>query len=65
MRSGLVDARIATSVEAQTVIEAWRKDFNDERPHKAHGLLTPSEFAAQHTAMLNKLSLEERQSALA
>ena len=32
-------------LEAQVLIEDWRIDYNDNRPHSAHGDLTPSEFA--------------------
>lgn len=32
-------------LEAQVLIEDWRIDYNDRRPHSAHGDLTPSEFA--------------------
>lgn len=32
---------------AQAVIEQWRHDYNDQRPHDALGRLTPSEFARQ------------------
>jgi putative transposase len=32
-------------LEAQVLIEDWRIDYNDHRPHTAHGDLTPSEFA--------------------
>ena len=32
---------------AQTVINAWRDDYNHRRPHGALGHLTPSEYAAQ------------------
>lgn len=32
-------------VDAQTTIEAWRKDYNDTRPHSSLGDLTPTEFA--------------------
>lgn len=28
---------------AQRLIEAWRRDYNDHRPHGALGHLTPSE----------------------
>lgn len=31
--------------EAQIVIEKWRKEYNDERPHGSLGGLTPSQFA--------------------
>lgn len=32
---------------AQELIEAWRRDYNEHRPHGALGKLTPSEYAAQ------------------
>ena len=32
-------------LEAQVLIEGWRIDYNENRPHSAHGDLTPNEFA--------------------
>jgi putative transposase len=32
---------------AQELIEGWRRDYNDRRPHGALGHLTPSEYATQ------------------
>ena len=32
-------------LEAQVLIEDWRCDYNENRPHTAHGELTPTEFA--------------------
>ncbi len=32
---------------AQAVIEAWRVDYNQQRPHSSLGHLTPSEFATR------------------
>lgn len=32
--------------EAQAIIEDWRVDYNDRRPHSSLGYRTPSEFAA-------------------
>ena len=61
----LNDNQFLTLAEAQTIIEAWRRDYNDERPHSSLDGLTPSEFAARHTTMLNKLTLEKRQLELA
>ena len=36
----------STLAEARTIIEAWRQDYNQPRPHSSLGALTPSEFAA-------------------
>lgn len=36
-------------LEAQVLIEDWRIDYNEHRPHSAHGDLTPSEFAQAWT----------------
>jgi len=35
--------------EARVIIEDWRIDYNWQRPHTAHGDLTPSEFATNWT----------------
>jgi putative transposase len=62
----LNENRFLTLIEAQTIIEAWRNDFNDERPHKSLPCnLTPSEFAKSQTAMLNNQALRNSQPALA
>ena len=34
--------------EARAIIENWRKDYNETRPHSSLGNQTPSEFAAKH-----------------
>ena len=36
-------------LEAQVLIEDWRVDYNNNRPHSAHGDLTPGEFARAWT----------------
>jgi putative transposase len=36
-------------LEAQVLIEDWRIDYNEHRPHSAHGELTPAEFATAWT----------------
>jgi len=36
-------------LEAQVIIENWRTDYNTNRPHSAHGGLTPTEFHLQWT----------------
>jgi putative transposase len=37
----------ATLADAKRKIEAWRMDYNVERPHSSLGYLTPAEFAAR------------------
>ncbi len=37
-------------LEAQVIIGDWRIDYNEHRPHSAHGDLTPTEFAQTWTA---------------
>ncbi len=32
---------------ARAVIETWRRDYNDERPKKSLGGLTPAQYAKQ------------------
>ncbi len=36
-----------TLADAKSKIEAWREDYNTERPHSALGYLSPEEFAAR------------------
>src|SRR5713226_8875574 len=35
----------ATLTEAKQLIEAWRREYNESRPHRSLGERTPSEFA--------------------
>jgi putative transposase len=30
------------------VISAWRRDYNEARPHSSLGRIPPAQFAAQH-----------------
>ncbi|HRB82396.1 MAG TPA: transposase, partial [Nitrospira sp.] len=34
-----------TLAHAQAIIEAWRREYNEERPKKALGGLTPAAYA--------------------
>ena len=36
-----------TLTEAKLVIESWRREYNESRPHRSLGERTPSEFAGQ------------------
>lgn len=40
--------RFESLLEARVIVEDWRADYNANRPHSAHGELTPSEFAVKH-----------------
>ncbi|RFZ05442.1 Integrase core domain protein [Mycobacterium marinum] len=50
-RDELLNAwRFDSLLEARVIIEDWRTDYNANRPHSAHGELTPHQFALQWTA---------------
>jgi transposase InsO family protein len=34
------------SLIARTVLASWQRDYNEVRPHSAHGGLTPTSLAA-------------------
>ena len=36
--------------EARQIIEAWRREYNESRPHRALAQRTPTEFASQIAA---------------
>jgi len=38
---------LTSLAEAQHIIETWRLDYNQRRPHSSLGHLTPNEFVAQ------------------
>jgi putative transposase len=40
----------ATLTEARQIIEAWRREYNESRPHRSLGERTPHEFASQIAA---------------
>jgi putative transposase len=42
--------------EAQVVIEDWRQDYNQSRPHSALGMMTPSAFGAGYRTYLETVS---------
>jgi putative transposase len=44
----LNDQWFSTLYEARVLIEAWRQDYNSNRPHSSLGYVTPAEFASQH-----------------
>ena len=47
MRRELLNAYLFTSLdEARIMCEEWRTDYNQERPHKALGYLSPMKYSA-------------------
>jgi putative transposase len=50
-RAECLDAHWFTDLEeAKKLIEAWRQEYNESRPHRSLGERTPSEFASQIAA---------------
>jgi putative transposase len=39
-----------TLQKAKLLIESWRQEYNESRPHRALGERTPNEFASQYAA---------------
>ena len=51
----------ATLTEAQVLVEDWRADYNERRPHSALGMMAPARFAAswrRSDRQIKRLSLE-------
>jgi len=47
-RDECLNEHVFTSLyDAQTKIESWRKDYNENRPHRSLKQLTPNEFAVR------------------
>ncbi len=49
----------ASIAEAKQLIEGWRREYNESRPHRALGEQTPSEFASQFAAQGELTGLQE------
>lgn len=50
-RAECLDAQWFTSLtEAQQIVETWRKEYNESRPHRVLGERTPNEFANEIAA---------------
>ena len=53
-----------TRGEAKQIIEAWRREYNESRPHRALGERTPQEFAFQIAASCDLKDLKTAQNSL-
>jgi putative transposase len=49
----------STLVEARAIIGAWRRDYNENRPHSAIGYLTPAEYGARHRSRRDAVQTQE------
>lgn len=45
--------------EARAIIGAWRRDYNERRPHSSLGYMTPAEMAAKHRTTVRNTEKEE------
>jgi putative transposase len=60
LRAECLDAHwFATLAEAKQLIELWRREYNESRPHRALGEQTPSEFAGRFAAQRELSGLQE------
>ena len=51
LRSECLNAHwFASLLEAKQIIETWRREYNESRPHRAHGERTPYEIAREFAA---------------
>lgn len=51
LRAECLDAHWFDSLaDAKAIIEAWRREYNESRPHRAHGERTPHEIACEFAA---------------
>ena len=62
-RKECLDAHwFTTLTDAKQIVEAWRREYNEGRPHQALSERTPNEFASQFAASreLTGLEVEDR-----
>ena len=55
----LNDHWFTSLAEARILIAAWRRDYNQHRPHSALDYQTPAEFAAKHRTIRSDLPVAE------
>ncbi len=65
LRAECLDAHwFTTLAEAKQLIEEWRREYNESRPHRALGERTPSEFASQFAAQRELTGLQGPENSL-
>jgi putative transposase len=65
LRSECLDAHwFASLAEARQVIEAWRQEYNESRPHRALGERTPNEIANEFAASRGLIGTQTTENSL-
>jgi putative transposase len=65
LRVECLDAHwFATLTEVKQIIEAWWREYNESRPHRALGGRTPNEFAGQFAANRELTDLQPTENSL-
>jgi len=65
LRSECLNAHWFTSLaDAKQIIEAWRREYNESRPHRAHGERTPNEIAKEFAASREFLATQTAEDSL-
>jgi putative transposase len=49
----------STLAEAMAIVTAWRRDYNENRPHSSIGYLTPAEYGARHRSQRDAVQTQE------
>jgi putative transposase len=58
-RAECLDAHwFTTLTEARQIVETWREEYNESRPHRARGEKTPNEFAHEIAASRDLMGLQ-------
>jgi putative transposase len=64
-RAECLDAHwFTTLTETRQIVETWRREYNESRPHRALGERTPNEFASQVAARRDLTGLEGAENSL-
>ena len=64
-RAECLDAHwFTTLTEARQIVETWRREYNESRPHRALGERTPNEFANVIAASRNDIGVQTAENSL-
>ena len=64
-RAECLDAHwFTTLTETRQIVETWRREYNESRPHRALGERTPNEFANGIAASRDSIGLQTAENSL-